>query len=299
MKSLIALFIYCLSLVVSAEPIVCIPRQPQQNSKEAVEIFEKSQGGNLRDQEILVRLVFAETLNTNYFLDHKCEEQGPLIAKAIAWGTMNRVRSGNVAWNSTRKTAFAPFQFPPAISETSVFADLFTCPTLLQQNQMNEQMAAQKHRFLVFAERTKRTAAYEKFIPRTLEYAKVAAEEAIGGTIEQNPFLQAGITSSVQNFYYPLSDDVKYGNPNWNKCNQPLDNIYIDGQKLESYCIRFFSIKQIQSTRCTSSDSSTDLADEKPVQFQKVKKNKLAVKKPAAAQKKKRLLPKHTNKRQN
>ena len=254
-KACLFLFGLSFSELSSGELMACISRQPNQSSKEAVEKFEQSQGLKVREKEILIRLVLAESLNTNYFLDPKCVDQGPLITKGIAWGAMNRVRLGRREWDSVRKTVFAANQFAPAVSNLSIFADLFTCPTLVEQseNQMNELMHEQKKRFEAFAKKTKRADLYEKYIPLTLQFAKSAADEAFEGNPEKNPFTAAKVQWPVINFYYPLSDDVKYGNPDWNRCNQPLDNIEIDGKRLDPYCIRFFHSEQVRRTRCTAS----------------------------------------------
>lgn len=254
------------------DAFVCMPRthtkEVKQSSKEAVQQFEQTKNIKLSDKEILTRLILAETLNTNYFLDPQCQDQGDIIAKAIAWGAMNRVRSGRSDWNTARKTAFADQQFAPAISPYSIFADIFTCPTLLQQDAKD--MSQQKTRYINYVTKLNRLADYQKYIPLTLQYARAAADEAFNYSTDKNPFILAKIASPVENFYYPLSDDVKWGNPDWNRCNQPLDNIEIDGKKLKPYCIRFFHKAQINSTkRCPASVSDTkkkkvDLKKTKP-----------------------------------
>lgn len=265
----ISLFFFSYSHAQATDVFACIPRTSAQSSKEAVQQLEQSQGTKLGEKDLLTRLVFAETLNTNYFLNPKCAEQGPLIAKAIAWGVMNRVRSsGRTDWNSVRKAAFASHQFAPAVSAKSIFSDLFTCPTLLKQSmgQMNEKMSEQKNRFVGYAKKINRMEAYEKYVPLTFKYAKSAVEDAFSYDAGHNPFLLAKVPSPVLNFYYPLSDDAKYGDPDWNRCNQPLDNIDIDGKRLNPECVRFFHEKQVNNTRCPASEKK---APKKPTRASK------------------------------
>ena len=269
----LAFYLLVISEVQANDVFACIPRDKSASSKDAVEQLEQSQGTKLTDKDILTRLVFAETLNTNYFLNEKCESQGPIIAKAIAWGAMNRVRmSNNSNWNSARKTAFAAHQFAPAISHLSIFADLFTCPNLLQQDssRMNEKMKEQRNRFENYSKKIGRDIIYSKYVPLTFKYAKAAAEEAFHSGPDKNPFIMAQTPSPVLNFYYPLSDDVKYGNPDWNRCNKPLDNVDIDGVRLNPDCIRFFHAQQIARTRCVATDG--DKAVISPKKVSKAKK---------------------------
>lgn len=278
--TLLSFYLISVGNALASDVFACIPRTPNQSSKEAVEHLEQSQGTKLTEKDLLTRLVFAETLSTNYFLDPQCDGQGASIAKAIAWGVMNRVRMGNPNWNSVRKAAFAPNQFAPAISSKSIFSDLFTCPNLLQQDEtrMNERIKEQKNRFENHAKKINREIFYSKYIPMTFKFAKAATEEAFHGGIDKNPFVKSGVPSPVLNFYYPLSDDVKDLNPDWNRCNQPLDKVDIDGTRLNPHCARFFHQMQLQRTRCLASVDDDD-APAEPVKAVKTKAKKKVDKK--------------------
>lgn len=128
----------------------------------------------ISEEELLARLVYAETASTGFPHD-------PVMYEAISWGVMNRVRLGGASPSMQKAfgkgihgVVFQKGQFNPALSRGSPFSREFLCPG----------------------------------DPWKWEKAQVAARKAMEG--EGNPFISTewekrhGL-SLVVNFYYPSS----------------------------------------------------------------------------------------------
>jgi len=168
---------------------------------------------NIRDQELLARLVYAEGLSTGFPDDQ-------LVYDAIAWGVMNRVRLGEVSLSMRRTygqgihgVIFKKGQFNPAISKRSPFSKAFLCPDHAKHWSM----------------------------------AIGSAERAIRGV--NNPFIQStwekqnGL-SLVVNFYYPQSTQAKGTLAPWegSKSLIFIGDVLIHGKTLSANSIRFYRL---------------------------------------------------------
>ncbi|WP_374680851.1 hypothetical protein [Accumulibacter sp.] len=100
----------------------CLRRAAEQAPRDVLVAVRPS------DEELLARLVYAEARSTGFADD-------PRVARAIAWGAMNRVRLAEVSASARRRygsgvagVVFQPQQFNPAVSRRSPFAADFLCP---------------------------------------------------------------------------------------------------------------------------------------------------------------------------
>lgn len=147
----------------------CLTRQ--QPDEPARAVVARAQ---VSEAEVLARLVHAEAISTGF-------PEDPAVYRAIAWGTVSRVRLAARSPTAARAygqgvsgVVFHPGQFNPAISTRSAFGVHFLCPTPGAR----------------------------------WDWARAAAEEALAGV--GNPFLhtpweKAQGLSLVVNFYYPAS----------------------------------------------------------------------------------------------
>lgn len=172
------------------------------------------------ERDLLARLVLAEGLSTG------CPKMEPVIFKAIAWGTLNRVRLAERSqrWEKkfgrgVRGVIFHPGQFNPAVSKKSPFSRLFLCPEGDEQGKI--------------------------FWPWALE----AADTALKGPIDKNPFLETdwekkNQLSLVAHFYYPKSSQATSKPPVWTQSQPFLKNVIIDNVPLPTDCLWFFRLER-------------------------------------------------------
>ncbi|HNY65471.1 MAG TPA: cell wall hydrolase [Deltaproteobacteria bacterium] len=87
------------------------------------------EAGGVAEEEVLTRLVYAESVSTGHADD-------PAVYEAIAWGVMNRVSLAEAFPSKERiygrgisGVIFKPGQFNPAVSKRSRFSKEFLCPS--------------------------------------------------------------------------------------------------------------------------------------------------------------------------
>lgn len=177
----------------------------------SIESVVESSG--ISEEEVLSRLVYAESLSTGFADNQK-------VYEAIAWGVMNRVRLGEaypsmkrLYGEGIRGVIFKKGQFNPAVSKRSVFSKEFLCP----QDDLRWKMASS------------------------------AARKSIQG--EGNPFIQTPWEkerniSLVVNFYYPCSVQAKNPLAPWesSKGLKFVGDVTIDGQVLPATQVRFYRL---------------------------------------------------------
>jgi hypothetical protein len=177
--ALVFLLSFCPGEAAAQQPS-CLRLQPDYTPQSVLE------SSGVGEEELLARLVYAETASTGFPDD-------PLVYEAIAWGVMNRVRLGDASpsmqrayGKGIRGVVFKKGQFNPAVSGKSRFSREFLCP----------------------AEETRWAMALN------------GARKAMDGS--HNPFLATewerrhGI-SLVVNFYYPGSVQAKGPLAPWEK----------------------------------------------------------------------------------
>lgn len=165
----------------------------------------------IADEEVLTRLVYAESSSTGYPGD-------PAVYEAIAWGVMNRVRLGEafpskarIYGKGIRGVIFKEGQFNPAVSKRSRFSREFLCPSDRERWRMAED----------------------------------AARKALAGS--GNPFIEIpwerehGL-SLVTGFYYPHSIQAKSPLAPWEKSRAlkfigdvKVGSTILSGQKVRFY----------------------------------------------------------------
>jgi hypothetical protein len=191
-------------------------RQSIQSFMNAVEVKEK---------ELLTRLIFAEGLSTNFSSHEECKEKGPEIFEAIAWGVMSRVRMGEYSEKWSKKygkgikgVIFKKNQFNPAISKRSKYSHFFMCP--------------------------QKSDDWKKF----WGWAKIASTTVIQNP-HKSPFIESKwekkkLISTVSHFYYPLSKQATKSPPKWaNKKKHGSKLVYdlnINLKRIPEKCIMFF-----------------------------------------------------------
>jgi len=188
---------------------------------------------SISDQELLTRLVYAESLSTGFGDDH-------LVYDSIAWGVMNRVRLGERSRSMQRAyglgihgVIFKKGQFNPAISKKSAFSKEFHCPRHAARWNM----------------------------------ARKASETSIKG--EDNPFIQTpwekrnGL-SLVVNFYYPHSTQAKGRFAPWegNKSLIFIGDVRFGSNTLPALRIRFYRLKY-PPTDVKTNEKTTNRRSEK------------------------------------
>jgi hypothetical protein len=167
----------------------------------------------IADEEVLTRLVYAESSSTGY-----SDEMA--VYEAIAWGVMNRVRlseafpsKARIYGKGIRGVIFKEGQFNPAVSKRSQFSKEFLCPS----DQARWRMAQQ------------------------------AARRAIAGT--GNPFIQTpwekghGL-SLVVGFYYPHSVQAKSPLAPWEKSRALtfIGDVKVGDTVLSAGKVRFYRL---------------------------------------------------------
>ncbi len=167
----------------------------------------------IADQEVLARLVYAESTSTGF-------ADSPDVHEAIAWGVMNRVRLGQRSTSMKRAygagikgVIFKKGQFNPAVSRRSPFSRDFLCPG--------------------------------DSIRWGISY--MAAQKAIQG--EGNPFIQTPWekehdVSLVVNFYYPGSIQAKTPLAPWESAKglKFIGDVLINSHVLPSTQVRFYRL---------------------------------------------------------
>jgi hypothetical protein len=205
---LISLFLVLVCPAFAEEMPACLKSDPKAGLESVIT------AKNIRDQELLARLVFAEGLSTRFIGDQ-------LVYDAIAWGVMNRVRLGESSKIMRRAyghgiygVIFKKGQFNPAVSEKSPFSKAFLCPDHAGHWRM----------------------------------ANNASAKAITGA--DNPFIRTSwekqhALSLVVNFYYPQSVQAKGKLAPWegNKSLSFIGDVLIDGKVLPAERIRFYRLK--------------------------------------------------------
>ncbi len=173
------------------------------------------EGNSISEEEVLTRLVHAESVSAGYADDQA-------VYEAIAWGVMNRVRLSEACASKQRiygqgikGVIFQEGQFNPAVSKRSQFSKEFMCPS----------------------------------DPARWHMAEQAARKALAG--RGNPFIETpwekkhGI-SLVVGFYYPHSIQAKSPLAPWEKSRAlkftgdvKVGDTILSAQKVRFYRLTF------------------------------------------------------------
>lgn len=171
------------------------------------------EGNRIAQEEVLTRLVYAESISTGYADDQA-------VYEAIAWGVMNRVRLSEACPSKERiygqgikGVIFKEGQFNPAVSKRSQFSKEFMCPS----------------------------------DPARWHMAEQAARKALAGS--GNPFIETlwekehGI-SLVVGFYYPHSIQAKTPLAPWekNRALKFIGDVKVGDTVLSAQKVRFYRL---------------------------------------------------------
>ncbi|HQJ09917.1 MAG TPA: cell wall hydrolase, partial [Deltaproteobacteria bacterium] len=119
--------LFCMSLplenAIAGELPACLHLGKSPTVRSVIE------AGRIAEEEVLARLVYAESLSTGYADDQA-------VYEAIAWGVMNRVRlsrafpsKARIYGSGIKGVIFKEGQFNPAVSKRSRFSKEFLCPS--------------------------------------------------------------------------------------------------------------------------------------------------------------------------
>ncbi|MBK8508345.1 MAG: cell wall hydrolase [Candidatus Competibacteraceae bacterium] len=164
-------------------------------------------------EELLARLVYAETQSTGFAEDER-------VHQAIAWGVMNRVRLGDASLAMRNRyghglsgVIFRKGQFNPAVSARSPFSRDFLCP--------------------------RQEASWRS----ALQAARIALEG------RDNPFIQTDWErrhqlALVVNFYYPHSPQAREPVAPWERSRELsfIGEIAVGGSPLPAERIRLYRL---------------------------------------------------------
>jgi len=171
------------------------------------------EASRIAEEEVLARLVYAESSSTGYADDQA-------VYEAIAWGVMNRVRlsgafpsKARIYGRGIKGVIFKEGQFNPAVSKRSRFSREFLCPADKARWRMAEQ----------------------------------AARRALSGS--GNPFIETpwekehGL-SLVVGFYYPHSIQAKGPLAPWEKSRalRFIGDVKVGGTVLSGRKVRFYRL---------------------------------------------------------
>ncbi|HQG31269.1 MAG TPA: cell wall hydrolase [Deltaproteobacteria bacterium] len=203
--------LFCMSLplenAIAGELPACLHLGKSPTVRSVIE------AGRIAEEEVLARLVYAESLSTGYADDQA-------VYEAIAWGVMNRVRlsrafpsKARIYGSGIKGVIFKEGQFNPAVSKRSRFSKEFLCPS-------------------------------DKARWRMAELAALKALAGSGNPFIETPWEKEHGLSLVVGFYYPHSIQAKSPLAPWEKSRalKFIGDVKIGGTVLSSRKVRFYRL---------------------------------------------------------
>lgn len=196
----------------------CIPTFTDSASEESLAKIE-AQRAELKNVEVLARLIFSEALSSGYW-NSRCEaDSSKELMESIGWGILNRVKTSR-SKQPYFDVVFKKQQFRTSFSGRgrNSFAVFFLCPLKADD-------------YLRFA---------KKKLPASDLYQQ--AEEIARQIVAQ--FEASGIPprfQGIQNFFYPKSEFFGELRPSWAKNPVPEKNRgYLNLLRSKNPCVEFY-----------------------------------------------------------